>query len=92
MNPKTRKDGFSVVGLGVAACVACCAGPVLTVLGGLGIAGIASTWLIGGFGLLIAAVVGLACIAVHRRRTATACATAPADVVPIAFTDRRANR
>ena len=65
VKPKTRKEGFSVVGLGVAACVACCAGPILA---------------------------GLAYLAVRRRQATTACDPGPADVVPIAFADRRANR
>ncbi len=45
MTGRTDKDRFSVLGLGVAACAACCAGPILAFLGGLGVAGLASTWL-----------------------------------------------
>ena len=54
---KPERDGsFSIVGLGIAACVACCAEPILAVLGGVTIAGIASAWVIGGAGLIIAVV------------------------------------
>lgn len=53
---KDSKDGFSILGLGAAACVACCAGPILAFLGGLGIVGLASTVLIGASGLLITVV------------------------------------
>lgn len=88
MNPKTRKDGFSVVGLGVAACAACCAGPILAFLGGLSLAGLASSRLIGGFGLVVAAGAGLAYLAVRRGRVA-ACATAPSEPVPVALTERK---
>ena len=31
---KTSRDGFSILGLGIAACVACCAGPILAFLVG----------------------------------------------------------
>ena len=89
MNPKTRKDGFSVVGLGVAACAACCAGPILAVLGGLSLAGLTSTWLIGRSGLAISAVAGLAYLAARRRRASSSCATAPSEPVAVALTERK---
>ncbi len=64
------KDGVSVVGLGAAACAACCAGPILAFLGGLGIAGLASTLLIGAIGLLITVAALAAVVVVRRRRSA----------------------
>jgi hypothetical protein len=72
----TKKDGLSILGIGAAACVACCAGPILAFLGGLGIAGLASTLLIGTAGLLIAAAAGIALVVVRRRRRA-GCAVPP---------------
>lgn len=36
MTAKPKRDGATVVGLGAAACVACCAGPILAFLGGIG--------------------------------------------------------
>ncbi len=87
-----RKDGFSPLGLGVAACVACCAGPILAFLGGIGIAGIASTWLIGGAGLLITAVAVIAFIAVRRRQERSTCATDPSVPTPVELTARRMTR
>jgi hypothetical protein len=80
---RTAKDGLGIVGFGAAACVACCAGPVLAFLGGVSVAGIASTWFIGIGGLLIAAVAALAFIVVRRRRQQSACATDPAEPVPV---------
>ena len=53
-----RRDGLSIVGLGAAACVACCAGPLLAFLGGLTIAGTVSTVFVGGGGPVV--VVGIA--------------------------------
>lgn len=66
--PSAKRDGFGLVGLGVVACVACCAGPILAVLGGLTIAGLASTLVIGVAGLVVAAVSAVAWLAVRRRR------------------------
>lgn len=84
----TRKDGFSILGLGAAACVACCAGPLLAVLGGLSIAGLAGTLLIGSGGLLIAAGAAAGFLLVRRRRR-SACTVAPDDSVPVQFTARQ---
>lgn len=65
--PSAKRDGFGLVGLGVVACVACCAGPILALLGGLTIAGLASTLVIGIGGLAVAAVSAVAWLAVRRR-------------------------
>ena len=73
---KTTTDGFSILGIGAAACVACCAGPILAFLGGVGIAGLASTVLIGAGGLIVTAAAVAAFIAMRRRRVT--CARPPA--------------
>jgi glycerol-3-phosphate acyltransferase PlsY len=85
---KASKDGVSVLGIGAAACVACCAGPILAFLGGLGIAGVASTLLIGATGLLIT-VAAVAAIVVMRRRR-TSCAVPDDGPVAVAIPTRRA--
>ncbi len=59
-----KRDGFGLVGLGVVACVACCAGPILALLGGLTIAGLASTLVIGVAGLAVAVMSAVAWLAV----------------------------
>jgi mercuric ion transport protein len=79
--------GFGLLGIGAAACVACCAGPVLAFLGGLGVAGALSTVIVGGFGLVVAALAATAYLVVRRR--GAACAVPDADV-PIAAPTRRA--
>jgi mercuric ion transport protein len=63
-----RHDGFSLLGVGAVACVACCAGPILAVLGGLSVAGLASTVFIGGAGLVIAFAALAAYVLVRRRQ------------------------
>ena len=64
------KNGLSLVGLGAAACVACCAGPILAFLGGLGLAGLAGTLVIGFAGLVIAGLALTALLVARRRRVA----------------------
>jgi mercuric ion transport protein len=83
----TRRDrGFRFLGIGAAACVACCAGPIVAVLGGLGVAGLASTLVIGGVGLVVTAAAVVAYAVVRRRPTA--CAVPDGDV-PVAAPIRR---
>jgi hypothetical protein len=83
------KDGsFSVVGLGIAACVACCAGPILAFLGGVTVLGVASTWFIGGAGLVIAAAAATAFLVVRSRRRESACAVDGVEPIPIELTTR----
>src|SRR4051812_20630304 len=83
----THKDGLGVVGVGVAACVACCAAPTLTFLGGLSVAGVASTMLIGTAGFLVAAVALAALLVIRRRRPA--CAVPDPASTPVAAPARR---
>jgi hypothetical protein len=70
-----------------AACLACCAGPILAFLGGLGIAGLASILFIGGAGLAVAAAVAAAFVVVRRR---SRCAVADESPVVVAAPARRA--
>lgn len=58
-------------------------------LGGLTIAGIASTWLIGTTGLILASVATVASLLVRRRRRETTCAVG-AEPVTVELTSRRA--
>lgn len=83
---QTAKDSSSVLGLGAAACVACCVGPILAFLGGLGIAGLASTLLLGTAGLAIAGGATVAFLVVRRRRTS--CGVAADGPVPAGLTAR----
>lgn len=83
MTSTDRSSGAGVLGLGVAVCAACCAGPILALLGGASVAGLASTWVIGAAGLVIAALAALAYLAVRRRRTASACVTDAVEPVPV---------
>ena len=80
MNEGT-KTGAGIVGIGVAACAVCCTGPILAFLTGLGLAGLASTFLIGGLGLAIVATAIVAFVIVRRRDERRAALVAPVIVV-----------
>ena len=79
-NERKTKGGLKLLGLGALACIGCCAGPLLAVLGGLSLAGLASTALIGGVGLVIAAAAAAGHLIVRRRRTLACDVTHPAPV------------
>ena len=72
----TKKEGAAIVGVGAAACAACCIGPILGFLGAIGLGTITGVLLFGIAGLLIA-VTGIAVFTLRRRRRSTACATGP---------------
>lgn len=61
-----RGDRAAVAGVGVAACAACCAGPILGVLAAIGLTTAAATFVFGAVALLVAGVVML--VLLQRRR------------------------
>ena len=90
MTKTKNKDGLAMVCVGAAACVACCTGPILGVLGAIGLTGLASSIYIGFAGLFIAAIAARLWIAVKRRRSTSTCATPPDVPVSVAAPGRRA--
>ena len=60
------KRAGAIIGVGTAACVACCAGPILGLLASIGIATVAGVLVFGLAGLLVA-VAGVFAVS-HRRR------------------------
>jgi hypothetical protein len=75
-----------LLGFAALACVACCIGPILAVLGAIFAAGLASTMFIGAAGFVVAVAAVAAFIIVRRRRTPV-CATT-AEPVPVALSRR----
>jgi hypothetical protein len=73
------KAGAGVLGVGVAACAACCAGPILGALSAVGIAS-AAGYLVAGSLAIVVGLLAAAFVVVRRRRRHAACAP-PADTV-----------
>lgn len=86
MTTKTRKP-LSILGLGAAACVACCAGPILAFLAATGLFAAAGTARYGAAGLL--ALVPAAIWYARRRRRAITCAVADDRPMPVTVGRRR---
>lgn len=78
-----KRDSAKVIGLGVAACAVCCAGPILGFLAAIGLGTIAGIALFGAFALVGAAIV-VALVFARRQRRAAACSPATESVpVPV---------
>lgn len=76
------KENMAILGVGAAACVACCAGPIVGFIAAIGLGTLAGFALFGTLGLVAAAVVSLLLLR-RRRRQQTVCS--PADLaVPVA--------
>ena len=84
-----RRGGFGILGVGAAACVACCVPLILGVLGGLTAAGLASTLVLGAGGLVVAGVAAAGFVVVRRRSRARACRTIPDEPVLVDAPTRR---
>lgn len=78
---KKRKDALGFLGLGAAACAACCAGPIIGFLAAAGLFTVAGVSLFGSIGLLI--LVPAAGWYLRRRRATSVCAVSEEGPVPI---------
>ena len=85
-----RRQNTAIVGVGVAACAVCCAGPILGVLAAIGLSTAAGFALFGAVAILIGAVVTGLVLVRRRRRTATCAPISPAAPVPVELSDSRA--
>jgi Ca2+/Na+ antiporter len=83
-----RREGIGLLGVATTACIACCAGPILAFLGGLGVAGLANSLAIGTTGLVIAAAAASAWLLVRRRHRVVAVA-ASSELVPVEAPTRK---
>src|SRR4051794_12807981 len=69
----SRKEGAAVMGVGVAACAVCCAGPIGGFLAAIGLGTVAGVAVFGAIGAVVGLIaVGLV-VLVRRRRRAVAC-------------------
>lgn len=74
-----KRENAAIVGVGAAACAACCAGPILGVLAAIGLGTAAGFALFGAAALLIGAL-AVGVVRGRRRRVATGNAAVPAHV------------
>ncbi len=74
-----KKENATIVGVGAAACVACCVGPILGFLAAIGIGTAAGFALFGTISLVVGALTLAVVVRRHRRREIT-CSTLPATV------------
>lgn len=77
----TTRKPFGILGIGAAACVACCAGPLFGFIAATGLLTAGGLALFGTIGL-IAVVPGIALIARRRRRPATCTSTDEPVTIP----------
>lgn len=84
-----RKENAAIVGVGVAACAVCCAGPILAVLAAIGLGTAAGFAIFGTLALVVGAAL-TAFVVMRRRRRAAACAaTETPETVPVELTSMR---
>ncbi len=84
-----KKENATIIGVGVAACAVCCAGPILGVLAAIGLGTAAGFALFGAIAIVIGAAV-IAFVLVRRRRRAATCTPAHvAAPVPVDLTEMR---
>lgn len=76
-----RKKNGTIVGIGAAACAACCAGPILAVLAAIGLTTAAGVFRIGALALALGAV-AIAVVVVRRQR-ASRCRMPEPETVPV---------
>ena len=74
-----KKENATIVGVGAAACVACCAGPIIGFLAAIGIGTAAGFALFGTISLVIGALAVAFVVRRSRRRAAT-CSTTPTTI------------
>ena len=84
-----KKENAAIIGVGVAACAVCCAGPILGVLAAIGLGTAAGFALFGTLAVVLGGAV-LAFVLMRRRRRAAACdMTQPTTSTPVELTGTR---
>lgn len=84
-----KKENAAIVGVGVAACAVCCAGPILGVLAAIGLGTVAGFALFGTVAVIVGATL-IAFVVVRRRQRSAACSvTEASESVTVELTDIR---
>ena len=84
-----KKQNASILGLGLAACAACCAGPILAVLAAIGLGTAAGFALFGTTAIIVGAAI-MAFVVIRHQRRAQSCSSRESVPVPVELTDMRA--
>ena len=79
------KQGTGLLGLGAAACAACCAGPIFGVLASAGLLTVAAYLTVGVFGLAVTVPLALW---LYRRRQARVACKPTGQATPVELTSR----
>ncbi len=87
-----KREHAALVGVGVAACAVCCAGPILGVLAAIGLGTAAGFALFGTIAMLIGAAVVVFVVVRRRRRTASCESTDAVGSVPVEIGGARSVR
>ena len=82
-----KRENAAIVGVGVAACAMCCAGPILGVLAAIGLGTVAGVARFGTLAIVIGAVA--AAFVVVRRRGAACTPAGASGPVPVELIDTR---
>ena len=84
-----KNENATIVGVGIAACAVCCAGPILGVLAAIGLGTAAGYALFGTIAIVLGAA-AVAFVLMRRRRRAAACLVPEnTESVPVELTDTR---
>ena len=83
-----KKENATILGVGVAACAACCAGPILGVLAAIGLGTAAGFLLVGTVALFVGAAV-IALVVLRRRRRSADCTPMTVEPAPVEFSGTR---
>ncbi len=79
----TKRENTAIVGVGVAACAVCCAGPILGVLAAIGLGTAAGVAMFGAIAVVIGAAAAGIVIARRRRRRIACSSGDPAAAVQV---------
>lgn len=74
----SKRDSAAIVGVGAAACAACCAGPILGFLAAIGLGTALGVAVFGSFAIVAGAAIVL--VVLRRRKRRMTCAPEPASV------------
>ncbi len=69
---KIKRENAAIVGVGAAACAACCAGPIIGFLAAIGVGTAAGFALFGTIAVLVGAIAVIVVLRLRRRRRADA--------------------